>query len=115
MTEEEKKTITQEKHPGYVAQGHKLAALMKMTKEEILRDKKQPSEQSTVQYSVQSIVQPTVQSTVQSNEAYIYIVGTFAVLAICFCVFFVYKTSQTANKKQVNEKQDQSPKRRHMF
>ena len=29
MTEEEKKTITQKKHPERVAQGHKLAALMK--------------------------------------------------------------------------------------
>ena len=29
MTEEEKKIITREKHPGRVAQGHKLAALTK--------------------------------------------------------------------------------------
>ena len=28
MTEEEKKLITPEKHPGRVAQGHKLVALM---------------------------------------------------------------------------------------
>ena len=28
MTEQEKKLITQEKHPGRVAQGHKLAVLM---------------------------------------------------------------------------------------
>ena len=28
MTEQEKKLITREKHPGRVAQGHKLAALM---------------------------------------------------------------------------------------
>ena len=28
MTEEEKKLITREKHPGRVAQSHKLAALM---------------------------------------------------------------------------------------
>ena len=51
MTEEEKKVITREKHPGRVAQGHKLAALMKKRKEEILRDKEQSS------------IQPTVQST----------------------------------------------------
>ena len=31
-----KKTITREKHPGCVAQGHRLAALMKIRKEEIL-------------------------------------------------------------------------------
>ena len=30
MTEEEKKIIAREKHPGRVAQGHKLAALMKI-------------------------------------------------------------------------------------
>ena len=39
MTEEEKKIITREEHPGRVAQGHKLAALMKKRKEEIMRDK----------------------------------------------------------------------------
>ena len=59
MAGEEKKTITREKHPGHVAQGHKLAALMKKRKEVILRDK----EQSTVQSTGQSSVQSTVQST----------------------------------------------------
>ena len=39
MTEEEKKMITREEHPGRVTQGHKLAALMKKRKEEILRNK----------------------------------------------------------------------------
>ena len=39
MTEEEKKLIIQERHPGRVTQGHKLAALMKKRKEEILRNK----------------------------------------------------------------------------
>ena len=48
MTVEEKKTITREKHPGRVAQGHKLAALMKKRKEEILRNKEQCTVQSTV-------------------------------------------------------------------
>ena len=32
MTDEEKKIITREKHPGSVAQDHKLAALMKKRK-----------------------------------------------------------------------------------
>ena len=32
MTDEEKKIITREKHPGRVAPGHKLAALMKKRK-----------------------------------------------------------------------------------
>ena len=39
MTEEEKKIITREEHPGRVAQGYKLAALMKNRKEEIMRNK----------------------------------------------------------------------------
>ena len=102
MTEEEKKTITREKHLGRVTQGHKLASLMKKRKEEILRNKEKFTEQSTVQ------------STVQSNGAYIYSVGTHAVLAIGVCVFFAYKSSWVVNKKQ-EEKQDQPPKRRNML
>ena len=39
MTEEEKKAMRREKHPGRVLQGHKLAALMQKRKEEILRNK----------------------------------------------------------------------------
>ena len=98
MTEEEKKTITREKHSGRVAQGHKLAALMKKRKEEILYNKEQSTEQSTVQSkeqskeqsSVQSTEQSTVQPTEQSNNTYVYGVGILAVLAIVIavCVFF---------------------------
>ena len=65
MTEEEKKTITQEKYPGRVAQVCKLAAFMKKRKEEILRNKEQSTEQSTVPSTEQSTVQPTMQCTVQ--------------------------------------------------
>ena len=69
MIEEEKKTITGEKHPSRVARSHKLAALMKKRKEEILCNKEQSTEQCTVrsieQYSVQSTEQPTVYSTVK--------------------------------------------------
>ena len=56
MTEKETKEIAQEKHPGRVAQGHKLAAFMKKRKEEILHNK----EESSVQPSVQSTVQTSV-------------------------------------------------------
>ena len=118
MTEEEKKTITQEKHPGRVAQVHELAILMKKRKEEILRNKEQSTVQSTEQSSVQSTAQSTGQSTeqpsVQSNDTYVYVVGILAVLAIGVCVFFAYNTSQVS-KKLVNEKQDQPPKRRHVL
>ena len=46
MTEEEEKMITRKKHPGRVAQGHKLAALMTKRKEEILHKKEQEQKQS---------------------------------------------------------------------
>ena len=123
MTEEEKKVTTREKHPGRVAQVHKLAPIMKKRKEEILRSKEQPTEQSAVQCTIQSTVQSTEQSTVQptvqpteqppvqSNGAYIYDVGILTVLAIGDCVLFTY------NKKAgwiINE-EPIKPKRRHML
>ena len=89
-------TITREKHAGRVAQGHKLAALMKKRKEEILCSKEQFTvqftEQSTVQFTEQSSVQSTEQPSVQSNDTYVYGVGILAVLAIGVCVFFTYNT-----------------------
>ena len=91
-----------EKHPGRVAQGHSLAALIKKRKEETLRNKEQPTEKSTEQ--------STEQSTVQSNDTYIYGVGILAALAKGVCVFFPYNTSQAVYKKQVNEKQHQPPR-----
>ena len=107
LTKEEKETTTRQKYPGLVAQGHKLAALMKKRKEEILPNK----EQSTIQPTVESTEQPSV----QSNDTYIYGVGKLAVLVISVCVFFTYNTFQPKNKKLVNEKQDQPPKRHHML
>ena len=108
MTEEEKKTITREKHPGRVAQGYKLVVFNKKRKEEILRSKehsteqskKQPTEQSTEQPTVQS----TIQSTVQSNDTYVYGIGTLALLAIGVCVFFAYNTSQKNKKKPIKNR-----------
>ena len=112
MSEEQKKTLTREKHPGRVAQGHKLVALNKKRKEEILRSKEQATVQSTVQpteqSTEQSTVQSSVQSTVQSNDTYVYGVGILAVPAIGVYVFFAYPK----NKKLVN---DQPPKRHHML
>ena len=99
MTDEEKKVIIREKHPGRVAQGHKLVALMKKMEEEILRNKEQSTEQSTEQ------------SSVQSNGAYISGVGILAVLAVGVCVFSAYPKY----KKQANEKKDQPTKGRHML
>ena len=112
MTEEEKKTITREKHPGRVAQGHKLAGLMKKKKEEKLRSKEQ------------STIQSTEQSSVQSNGPYVHGVGILFVLAIGVCAFFAYNTFQAKKilkivndclASQHEQKQDQPPKRRHML
>ena len=124
MTEEEEKLITREKHPGRVAQGYKLNALMKKRKEEILHNKEQSivqsTEQSTEQYTVQSTEQSPIQSTVQSTKQpsvqstvrsnHVYGVGILAVVAIGVCVFLAYDTFQPKNKKQANEKQNQTPK-----
>ena len=99
MTEEEKKTITREKHPGRVAQVHKRAAIMKKRKEEILRSKEQLKEQSTVH--------STVRPSVQSNGAYVYGVGILVVPAIGVCVLFTYN-------KKVHE-EPIKPKRLHML
>ena len=95
MTEEEKILITREKHPGLVAQGHKLATLMKKRKEEILSSKEQSTEQPSV----------------QSNGAYVYGVGILAVLVIGACVPF------TCNKKagQVIHEEPIKPMRHHIL
>ena len=58
---------------------------------------------------------PTAGSTTRPNDTYVYGVGILAVLAIGVCVFFAYNTFQSKNKKLVNEKQDQTPKQRHML
>ena len=62
MTEEEKKIITREKHPGRVVQGHKLAALVRKRKEEILRN----TASRTVYRTVRTVYR-TVLSTVYST------------------------------------------------
>ena len=54
-------------------------------------------------------------ATTRSNDTYVYGVGILAVVAMAACVFFAYKTFKPNNKKLINEKQDQPPKRRHML
>ena len=108
MTEEEKKTITQE---NILAASLKVINLKKR-KEEILHIKEQSTVQSTGQYLVKSTLQSTVQSTdqpsVQLNDTYIYGVGILAVLAIGVCVFFTF---QPKNKKPVNKKNGSTTKK----
>ena len=79
--------VTREKHPGRVAQGHKLAPLLKKRKEEILHNKEQSTLESSAPSSVQSTEESSVQPSVQSNNTYVYGVSMLAVLAIGACVF----------------------------
>ena len=51
----------------------------------------------------------------RSNDTYVYGIDVLAAFANGACVFFAYNTFQPKNKKPVNEKQDQPPKRRHML
>ena len=105
---------------------------MKRLKEKILEDNQlstpsstgnsMPSTPSPMDRPTPSTSSSTCNSTPstpshaeRSNDIYVYSVGILAVLAIGVCVFFAYKTSQAANKKQVNEKQDQLPKQRNML
>ena len=82
MAEEEEKKITREKHPGRVAQGHKLAAIMK----------------KIYIYCIakNSLFSPSV----KLNDTYVYGVGILAVLAISVCVFFEYNTFQPKKSHQ---------------
>ena len=114
MTEEEKKVITGEKHPGCVAQGHKLTALMKKRKEEILRSKEQSAEPSTEQSTKQPTEQSTEQSTVQSTEqSSVHLNDTMALvylwsLPLVF-VHFLHITLFIKNKpmkKRINHQND---------
>ena len=104
MTEEEKKTITREKHHGRVTQGHKLAAIMKKRKEEILRDKEKSSVQPTVQSIEQSIEQPSVQSNGTLFMASVYLLSSPLMLA-----YFLHITlfrPQIENKSMKNNHQN---------
>ena len=60
-----------------------------------------------------TIAATTPTTTTRSNDTYIYGVGMLVVLALGVCVFFAYNTFQPKNKKLVNEKEDQPPKRCH--
>ena len=61
MTKKEKKAITREKHPRRVTQGHKLAALMKKRKEEILQRTFHITFESTAYSTVQRRAYSTFQ------------------------------------------------------
>ena len=52
---------------------------------------------------------------VRPDNSYVYGVGILAVFAIGVCAFFAFNTFQPKNKKLINGKQDQPPKRRHLL
>ena len=92
---------------------------MKRLKKQILEDNQLPTT-SPISNSTPSTPSSTGDPTpsapshaARPNDTYIYGVGILAVLALGVCVFFAYSTFQPKNP--VNKKQDQPPKRRHMF
>ena len=96
---------------------------MKKMKENILNDAKKGGGDTTnssnettssTNNSSNETTSVTNTATTRPNDTYVYGVGIIAVLAIGVCVFFAYNTFPK-NKKLINEKKDQPPKRRHML
>ena len=108
---------------------------MKILKEKMLEDSQlpmpstpsytgdpMPSTPSSTSDPVHSTPSPMVDPkpstpshALRSNDTYVCGIGMLVVLAIGVCVFFTYNTFQPKNKKLVNEKRDQPPKRRHLL
>ena len=86
------------KHPGRVAQGHKLAALMKKRKEEMLQNKH--SEQPTVLSTEQSTEQPTVLSTEQSSVLSSKTLIILGIVGIGVAGIYIFKKTP---EKQITE------------
>ena len=94
---------------------------MKKLKEKILQDNQLPTPSPTDRPTPStspstSDPTPSTPSTpshiAKSNDTYVYGVDILAVVAIGVCVFFAYNSFLP---KIVNEKQYQTPKRRHML
>ena len=97
---------------------------MNMLKESMLNDVKKGSRDNTntndettsaTNNASNETTSVTNTATIRSNDTYVYGVGILTVLAIGVCVFFAYSASQAKNKKPVNKKQDQQPKRHPML
>ena len=120
------------KDPRRAEQGKKSYTRMKRLKEITLEDNQLPtfSTSSSICDPIHSTSSPkcdpkpfTFSSTCDptpsasshaTNGTYVYGIGILAILAIGPCAFFAYYTFPK-NKKRVNEKQNQPPKRRHML
>ena len=61
------------------------------------------------------VTSTTNTANTKSSDTYVNGVGIVALLAIGVYVFFAYNTFQAENRKLVNKKQDQPPKRRNML
>ena len=100
--------VTKEKHPGRVAQGHKLVALMRKRKEEMLQNKQSSvlsTEQPTEQPTEQSSVLSTEQSSVLSSKTLI-ILGIVGIGVAGIYIFNIRKTPE----KQITENTQKKPK-----
>ena len=74
---EQLSAVTKEKHPGRVAQGHKLAALMKKRKEEL------KSEQQTEQ-STEQLTEPTSATSNTTLYSIILVAGIAGIAALFY-------------------------------
>ena len=97
---------------------------MKLQKEKILEDNQLPTPSrfssmgdptSSTSSSTGDPRPSSPSHTIRSNDIYVYGIGMLDVVAMDVSVFFAYNTFQPKNKKLVNEKQDQPPKRRQML
>ena len=122
MTEEEKKIITREKHPGRVPQGHKFAALMKKRKEEILHNKRTVSQskyssQCSLQYSSQYSLQYSIRYSLQYSSHYSLQHSQMILLpmTLVYLPYFLRITLSLKIKSKPMKEKDQKPKRHPML
>ena len=114
------KKVKRQKDPKRVEAAHKgREKYVNKLKESILNDVEKGSGDTTnasneATSANNNASNENASATARSNHTYIYGVGILAVLAIGVCVFFAYNTF-SKNKKIINEKQDQPPKRLRVF
>ena len=86
MSEEQSTIVTRPKHPGRVAAGHKLAALMKKRKEELSKEpsREQPAEPTSAQSEAPA-------GPVGDNLIY----GGVAALVLAVGALFLWRAKQT--------------------
>ena len=95
-------SVTKSKHPGRVAQGHKLAALMKQRKQELLQNKtsEQPKEVKTVLSSC-TLQYPSL--------------AIIGLIAIAVYYFYGYKKPTSSTSSSTLEPQEEIKKKTKNF